>query len=258
MNRSSIAVFNGTIQSHQAQLVNARDLHSFLKVGKDFSTWIKSRTEEYDFFENQDFIICSPNLGSKQGGHNRKEYHITLSMAKELAMVERTEKGREARRYFIECERVALAKQVEPIRQIPIDLHEKRSKAGKLGAEVRWGKISRAVYSLPAPEKPSASRPGDSITAVFLNMLQSSGFLVDEVQADGELHRAKMAKDGPDECSGTYILSLDCLPLGGLWRGKPKSQWHIWELKSKHFMSEEEIELRQKIINKMNAYIPRF
>ncbi|WP_240536708.1 phage antirepressor KilAC domain-containing protein [Bartonella sp. WD12.1] len=47
-------------------------------------------------------------MGSKgRGGHNRKEYHLTLDMAKELAMVERNEKGKQARQYFIECERKA-------------------------------------------------------------------------------------------------------------------------------------------------------
>ncbi|WP_303784070.1 antA/AntB antirepressor family protein, partial [Azovibrio restrictus] len=53
--------------------------------------------------------VCSPNLASKQrGGHNRTDYHLTLDMAKELSMVENNEKGRQARRYFIECERRAL------------------------------------------------------------------------------------------------------------------------------------------------------
>ncbi len=95
------------------QTVNARELHAFLGVGKDFSTWIKGRIEQYNFLENRDFI-CSPVLGSKHGGHNAIDYHLTLDMAKELAMVERTDKGRQARQYFIECERRAKAAAAEP------------------------------------------------------------------------------------------------------------------------------------------------
>lgn len=98
------------IGSERLQTVNARDLHAFLEVGKDFSTWIKERIEQYGFVKNQDFV-CSPIPGSKgRGGHNRRDYHLALDMAKELAMVERTEKGRQARRYFIECERIARSK----------------------------------------------------------------------------------------------------------------------------------------------------
>ncbi|AQX30802.1 antA/AntB antirepressor family protein [Bartonella schoenbuchensis] len=102
-----ITISEQTIGQETVQTVNARELCAFLEVGKDFSTWITNRINQYEFVENQDFV-CSPILGSKgRGGHNRKEYHLTLDMAKELAMVERNEKGREARQYFIECERKA-------------------------------------------------------------------------------------------------------------------------------------------------------
>ena len=47
------------------QTVNARDLHVFLEVGKDFSNWMKGRIEQYGFVENQDFV-CSPILASKE------------------------------------------------------------------------------------------------------------------------------------------------------------------------------------------------
>ncbi|RQO78187.1 hypothetical protein DBR44_00055 [Aquitalea sp. FJL05] len=88
--------------------VNARELHAFLEVGKDFATWLRDRVAQYKFIENKDFV-CSPVSGSKmQGGHNRKDYVISLSMAKELAMVERNDKGRQARLYFIVCEQRAL------------------------------------------------------------------------------------------------------------------------------------------------------
>ncbi|HCO7490727.1 TPA: antA/AntB antirepressor family protein [Escherichia coli] len=107
MTSQLIPVFNGTIANETTLLCNARDLHAFLEVGKDFSTWIRIRISEYEFTENQDFILL-PKTGEQRkgrGGHNRKDYHLTLDTAKELAMVERNEKGRQIRRYFIECEK---------------------------------------------------------------------------------------------------------------------------------------------------------
>ena len=92
--------------------VSARELHLFLEVRRDFSTWIKSRIEEYGFIENQDYSLL-PEMGEQtgeqigRGGHNKIEYALTLDMAKELSMVEKTERGKQARRYFIEMEKLA-------------------------------------------------------------------------------------------------------------------------------------------------------
>ncbi len=91
----------------KVQTVNARELHAFLGIGKDFSTWIKDRIEQYEFVESQDFEVF-PDFGeNSKGGRPTKEYAIILDMAKELAMVERNDKGKQARQYFIECERRA-------------------------------------------------------------------------------------------------------------------------------------------------------
>ena len=87
---------DGTIQT-----VNARDLHAFLEVGKDFSTWIKGRIEQYGFVENQDFVTfdAAPQNGGAGNRGHRVEYAISLDMAKELAMVERNDKGKQARQF---------------------------------------------------------------------------------------------------------------------------------------------------------------
>ncbi|EFB4438999.1 antA/AntB antirepressor family protein [Escherichia coli] len=117
MTSQLIPVFNGTIANETALLCNARDLHAFLGVKKVFAAWITNRISEYEFIENQDYILLS-NLGkqtSGRGGHNRKDYHITLDTAKELAMVERNEKGRQIRRYFIECEKKL--RSMQPVQQ---------------------------------------------------------------------------------------------------------------------------------------------
>lgn len=96
-----------TIGGEVQQTVNARELHAFLEVGKDFSTWIKDRIEKYGFVEDVDYVkIDSPKMGNQKGGDRRSiEYYISLSMGKELGMVERSDKGREIRQYFIRCEK---------------------------------------------------------------------------------------------------------------------------------------------------------
>ena len=98
-----IPLHSQTIDGNAVETVSARELHEFLESKQDFSTWIKNRIADYDFVENQDFV----RFHKKMEANNATliEYHITLDMAKELSMVERTEKGKQARQYFIECEK---------------------------------------------------------------------------------------------------------------------------------------------------------
>lgn len=116
-----VRVFTGQIGGIPANVCDARELHTYLEVARDFSTWLNERVEKYGFEENRDFAVCSPNPGSKKrGGHNRKDYHLSLDMAKELSMVENNDQGRTARRYFIDMERKALeaAGQIVPASHI--------------------------------------------------------------------------------------------------------------------------------------------
>lgn len=99
-------------ESNGQRAVNARDLHQFLESKQHFSNWIQNRIEEYQFIEGQDFEVFNKFIKNPSGGRPAKEYALSLDMAKELSMVERTERGREARRYFIEMEKVAHAKAI--------------------------------------------------------------------------------------------------------------------------------------------------
>ena len=105
-----------TINGNAVETVSARELHEFLEVSTAFKDWVSRRIKDYDFIENLDF--CS-FLSESSGGRPSKEYYITLNMAKELAMVERNEQGKEARRYFIECEK-KLKEQTTPQPTQPI------------------------------------------------------------------------------------------------------------------------------------------
>ncbi|MBU2762355.1 antA/AntB antirepressor family protein [Acidithiobacillus caldus] len=100
-----VPVTRQMIGGEEVFAVNARDLHAFLMNRDKFATWIKDRIAQYGFIENHDFIGFSEVSEKPKGGRPSKDYLLTLDMAKELAMVERTERGRQARRYFIACER---------------------------------------------------------------------------------------------------------------------------------------------------------
>ncbi|MDX1558727.1 MAG: antA/AntB antirepressor family protein [Marinobacter sp.] len=122
-NTPAIPVVTGELYGEESQTCRAQDLHSFLKVGRDFSAWFKNRVEKYGFEEGRDY---SPVLGNIPDGRGkpRIDYHISLDMAKELSMIENNDMGRQVRRYFIEVEKRARqlledqANQVQPIEQV--------------------------------------------------------------------------------------------------------------------------------------------
>lgn len=87
-----------------AQAVMGRDLHAFLEVRDNYTDWMK-RMVAYGFSAGQDFSEISDK--PKGAGRPRTDHIVTLDMAKEISMIQRTEKGKQARQYFIECERRA-------------------------------------------------------------------------------------------------------------------------------------------------------
>lgn len=85
--------------------VSARELHEGLGINTKFSTWFP-RMCEYGFEPERDFEKCYPNLGSgSNGGQNATDYQISIDMAKQICMIQRTEKGKQYRQYFIDLEK---------------------------------------------------------------------------------------------------------------------------------------------------------
>ena len=89
--------------------VNAYDLYTFLESKQKFTDWIKGRIEQFAFIEGEDYVVHKTMTQYNQV--DRHIYFLSIDMAKELSMVERTAKGKQARQYFIECEKRALAPQ---------------------------------------------------------------------------------------------------------------------------------------------------
>ena len=111
-NKELVPIGQQTIGGKVVQTVNARELHEFLEVKTRFNDWIRERIEQFSFVENQDFVTFTENPVK---GRPSLEYALTLDMAKELSMVERNDKGKQARQYFIECERLAKQAVIDPM-----------------------------------------------------------------------------------------------------------------------------------------------
>ncbi len=85
------------------QVVSARELHKFLEVDSVFTTWCK-RMFEYGFEDGKDFVSI---LEESTGGRRKTDFALTLDTAKEISMLQRSEKGKQARQYFIDMEKKA-------------------------------------------------------------------------------------------------------------------------------------------------------
>lgn len=94
-------LINVTLNDNQEPVVSGRQLHEALGVNSRYTTWF-DRMKEYGFTEDQDFL---PNLGKSTGGRQATDHIIKLDMAKEIAMIQRTERGKQVRQYFIQVEK---------------------------------------------------------------------------------------------------------------------------------------------------------
>ncbi|HEM3544430.1 TPA: phage antirepressor KilAC domain-containing protein [Streptococcus suis] len=93
------------LNDNHEPVVSGRQLHKALGVNSNYTTWF-DRMTDYGFVENQDFVLLS-NFGNQtgRGGHNKVDHIIKLDMAKEIAMIQRTDKGKQVRAYFIQIEK---------------------------------------------------------------------------------------------------------------------------------------------------------
>ena len=94
-------IININLNDNQEPVVSGRKLHEALGVNSRYTTWFERMTE-YGFVEGQDFF---PNLGESTGGRQAVDHIIKLDMAKEIAMIQRTERGKKVRQYFIQVEK---------------------------------------------------------------------------------------------------------------------------------------------------------
>jgi phage anti-repressor protein len=199
------AISKVLIGDYVVETVDARAVHRALKVGRDFSNWIKDRIESYNFIANQDFTVFSKSGENPSGGRPTLDYAITLDMAKELAMVERSPIGRSVRRHFIDAERHARVLEAplhQEAMQAVIDDRVKKAVATALSVAInellanrltaiRYGKTAGQIWRLHG-------YPPIRITRWFSHKLVLAGCEI-EGKGRGELGLMRARLFDPDK-----------------------------------------------------------
>lgn len=183
------------------QAVNARELHEKLGNKKQFANWIQLRIEQYGFVENQDFQVFNQKVKNSNGGRSRKEYALSLDMAKELCMVENNDAGRRIRKYFIEVEKMArtqnpfaipqtysealllAANQAKQIEKQQLALEQKKIENDKLVAD---GKRKDATIVRMKPKEvftdAVAGSKGNCLVGEVAKLITQNGYKIGEKQ----------------------------------------------------------------------------
>ena len=140
------------------QAVSARELYQFLESKQKFADWIKNRIEKYGFEENKDYYklyydvygnllnFRFPNFRTPDNQEIRVDkidYVITINMAKELAMIENNEKGKQARKYFIECEEKFKAATLNNINSLDKQIQLEKIRSDK------WVSFAKVIENAP-------------------------------------------------------------------------------------------------------------
>ena len=90
--------------NHDTQTVSARELHEKLNIGTEFRKWFP-RMAEYGFSENEDYERVSQKCPTLGGEQTVVDYNISVDMAKQICMIQRTPEGKQVRQYLIDLEK---------------------------------------------------------------------------------------------------------------------------------------------------------
>ena len=192
---NAIAITATAIGGSTVDAVDARELHAFLEVGKDFTTWIKAQIERARLIEYRDFcLLTQKGEQNGRGGHNRTDYALTLDAAKHVAMMSGTERGFEAREYFIECERRAKQPKVDPAHLSRRDLLKLALQAEEELAEAR-ATVAVLEPKAAALDRIAAARGSLCITDAAKHLGVPARALFDWLKANGWTFRRHGARD---------------------------------------------------------------
>lgn len=108
-----IKITKQVFDDQEVNAVNARELHQFLGIKRDFTNWVKDQIQRANLIQNIDFTIFAKKGENPSAGRPAMEYIVALDAAKHIAMMAGTKAGFQVRQYFIEFEKAMRKKQEE-------------------------------------------------------------------------------------------------------------------------------------------------
>lgn len=191
--------------------VLARDLHDFLEVKTAFKDWFP-RMCEYGFSEGTDF--CS-FLSESTGGRPAQDAQLTIEMAKEICMLQRNERGKQARQYFIQLEKdwnspekvMARALQIadKEIKRLETQIEEDKPKVLFAGA-VETSKSSILIGELAKILKQNGVKIGP---IRLFEWMRQNGYLIRRNGSDYNMPTQRAMEMGLFEIKETSIVHAD-------------------------------------------------
>lgn len=191
--------------------VLARDLHDFLEVKTAFKDWFP-RMCEYGFSEGTDF--CS-FLSESSGGRPAQDAQLTIEMAKEICMLQRNERGKQARQYFIRLEKdwnspekvMARALQIadKKIKRLETQIEEDRPRVLFAGA-VETSKSSILIGELAKIIKQNGVKIGP---IRLFDWMRQNGYLIRRNGSDYNMPTQRAMEMGLFEIKETSIVHAD-------------------------------------------------
>lgn len=227
-------------------IVSGRELHEFLEVKTNYSTWFERMTE-YGFTENIDYILLSnfeKQIGS--GGHNKIDHHIKLDMAKEISMLQRTERGKQARQYFIQVEKYwnnpeMIIQRAMQLQQKKIELLEKEKQENlpftNYGKQVALsdGSINIGTFAKLIYDKHGINIGRNKL----MEWMRENGFLIKQEGREKNLPKQRYIEQGWFDVK----MSLVARSEGDIQKGTPmitgKGQIKITEMLLSEFKKNE-------------------
>ena len=225
--------------------VNARELWKFLEVQSKFADWINNRISQYGFSQGIDFEVILTSKNNPLGGPPSKEYHVTIGMAKELAMVEKNDKGKEARLYFIACEKKAKENHVPQdfaqALQLAADQQKKiQEQQAKLTADKPYTDLAKAITSQDTMVRRDWIAIMKKENGLGAKEKEVTRFLMEE----GYLYRDQLTGEARAYAQYADLFKLEKEVINGklitLLKITGKGVMDLTSVVLQHFMGEEE------------------